>query len=419
MAGFQSGAREELRYVRTDERDVSSGTDYQIIPHSGNMTGPHKPGNRGPTDEVRADLRVGDNPLRGFTVPFQFGGVWRYGIYDDLIEMMLGGLFSSAVSIADTDIASDATGNKFTSATTDKFNDLSADVPCLVWIKRDGATPLSTLAVAISVVEGASPELVIGTGVAGADFGKTLTVEAAGDNVTIMHSGVVTEGVLELYAMLERAQLGVGHFHVGFGCIATQMDLNQQKGQDPTFGMQFMGVDHDSATTTFGTGTEIPAGTFNAFNAGSDIKFFGEDGEFSTAFTAASDLELFVNTINLAIACAAPAVDPMGIDGEYSHGRDTITPSGRFTLYTNDDARLVAAKQEGNVDSSLIWMNQKTVGGVTKAYGHWLPHIQYESADHEGGGKGGILTRPLTWRARISETHGLMYSLTRFDGLPL
>ena len=128
MADFQSGAGEEIRLVLTDQFDTSSGTDFRVIPHSGNPSGPNKPFTRGPSEEVNPTLQIQDNPVRGFTAPFSYNGLWRYAIHDDPFQMVMGRVWTVAVDVSGTDIAStNAAGvNKLTSVTSLKFTDLAS-----------------------------------------------------------------------------------------------------------------------------------------------------------------------------------------------------------------------------------------------------------------------------------------------------
>ena len=423
MTTFQAGAGEELSMQLNTEIVEVSATDLQIMPHAGNPTGPHKPFARGPSDEVQADLQIQDNPVRGFTVPFQFGGPFRYAIHEMPMRMVMNSNWTAAVSITGTDIATAATGNKFTSATVDKFNSLTPLVPCPIWIVRNAAVTgpiIATPAIALSVVEGASPELVIGAGTAGVDFGITLTTVAAGDDVIIMHSGVMNNGTTELFAVVEREQKGLGHFHGGFGMLGTQWDLNQQKGSDPTNAFQFLGRNAKNGTATYGTGTKTAAGTFNAFNVGANFQFFGENGLFSTFGLTPTTNELFPQRCNASMASAASPVDPMGLDGPEAHSKDTFIASGQFALFSHDDVRAgPLVRAIGNLESSLFWMNTKTVGAATNAYMFWYPTIQYGDSAQEGGGKGGQGLTTFPWMGKKDATHSITMAVARFTSLPL
>jgi len=418
MTDFQTGAGEELRIVLTDEQDTSSVTDMTVLPHSGNPTGPNKPYSRGPTDEVNSDLQIQDNPVRGFTVPFSYDGLWRYGIHDIPLQMVMGSAWSAAVSITGTDIASAATGNKFTSVTATKFAAFTAQVPCPVWILRDGATPLATYAIA-TAVEDTETTLVIGDGTAGDDFGVTLTVVAASDNVTIMHSGVLKNGSTAYWAIVERANADVGLYYAGYGMMCTNYDFKAQKGQDPGASFQFMGRDANDATSTFGTGTETAAGTFSAFNSGADLVYFGENGLFAAMDPTDAAIGWLPSQVNLSVSSAATPIDPMGINGPYANVKDTVTLSGNFSLFTTDAARVIRQRQVTNADSSLCWVNQKTVGAVTNAYFHWLPRIQYNTAEPGGGGQGGVSTLNYPFSVAKDQTHLISYAIARFAAVPL
>lgn len=418
MTTFQSGATEEIRLALNTQFATTSAGDLQLIPHSGNPSGPSKPYSRGPTDEVQANLQINDNLVRGFTVPFSYGGIWRYGIHDMPIQMILGSPWSAAVAITDTDIASNDTGNTFSSATTGKFDALAADVPCPVWIFRDGASPLATMAIATAVVEGATPSVTIGLGDGSDTFGVDLADVAAGDSVTIMHGGINRIGTTEYFAIAERAQTGLGIFYVGLGLMCTSWSLQQAKGSDATVSFDFMGIDADDALTTFGTGTVTAANTFPAFSTGADWRFFGEGGKFSSYDPTDDVTGWLPQSMNLNVASAANAIDAMGQDGPSAHTKDTVIVSGDYSIFTNKAGRLLGQKQKLNQDSSLFWANKKTdTSGVTAAYAHWVPRVQYESTDQDGGGQGGTLTSPTPWMASQHPTYLDTYVIGRFPAL--
>jgi hypothetical protein len=408
MAEFESGAREEIRWVETDQHDVSSVTDMTVLPHGGNPTGPHKPYDRGPTDEVASDLQVQDNPARSFTVPFSMQNVARYGAHDLPLQQVVNfrwlTAFDTGVVI---DIGSDAPGNKLVGP-AGTFDDLAAHVPCVVWLCRGGATPIAGQPVVATEVLAAGAELVLALG--GAN-GITLTTVAAGGDVQVMHSGVIKLGTELIFAMIERAQVGLGHFYAGFGLIGTQYDFNGSKGSDPTQSFNFMGKDADNATATFGTGTQTPAPGTKAFNFGSDLKHFREGG---TAVPL-----LFLQSLQYSIQAGVAAVDPAGIDGPYAHEKNRFQITGTATYFSNDAGRDVGQKANDKADSSLIFALQNTVSGITRAYVDWLPHVQYDQTEQQGGGNDSILTTPTNFMVAKHPTLGLMWSRSRFTGVPL
>ncbi len=410
MTTHETGSREELRYKRVTQGDRTISTDMTVYPHGGSPTGPSRSGNRGPTDQVDVGLRVRDNVLRSFTVPAGFGNVQLYGAYDEAFEQIFAKAWTAAVSITGTDIASTGTGNKFTSATSGKFDALASQVPCPVWIKRDGATPLSLPAIALSVVTGGSPELVIGTD---SQHGKTLTVVGAGDNVTIMHGGVLKEGTTPFYAAIERAQTGLGHYHIGWDLMCSRFQAEWQAAQDPRYSFDFMGTDANNATATYGTGSQTAAPTFPPFNPGTDFAVYQENGE------AAPASALFPVRHTLTLDRAPVAIHPLGYTGPKEHELGTLRVSGQSNLFSNNGARLAGQRQITNADTSFMWMDRKTSGGVTNGMVWWVPRAQYSTGEQANGGQDNPVNTNLQWNAALHSTYGLVVCVARLPALPL
>jgi len=409
MPDFDSGAREELRWIETAEQATTTATDMLVLPHSGNPTGPHKPYSRGPTDEVTSDLTVQGNVARNFTVPFSFQNVCRYGIYDPVFEQVFAERWLAAfdTTVLAT-IASVAVGNKLVASAGTPFAGLSAQVPCPVWLCRAGADAIPGQPVLATEVLAAGAELVLATD---ANNGITLTDVAEGDNVQVMHSGVLKNGTLDIFAMVERVKKGIGHFHAGFGMFATSLQFNGQKGSDPTWAIEMMGLNADRATATFGTGTEVAAPTTQPYNFGGHLKHLREGGAIVS--------DLLVRAINWTYNFGAAVVDPAGVDGPYAHTKIRQQLSGTFNWFKNDAAGAIEDKAHDQVDSSIWYALQRTDGGVTRAVHYWFPLLQYVDAGHEGGGQDSILEVPTPWETAKSATYGLQACTTRFTGVPL
>lgn len=425
MSDFQTGAGEEIRFVLTGQYDTTTAADFQAIVHTGSPTGPSMPRSRAQTDEVNPTLQVNDNPSREFTVECTVQGLWRSRLFDLPLQMVMGNLWAPAVSITGTDISSTSAAgvNKLQSATADKFLALATLVPCPVWVKRAGASPLAHYAIALAVQD-SNTTLVLGKGTAsGADpsdgvFGVNVGTVAIGDNVTVMNSGVLKNGALELFAMIERAQPGLGHYYAGFGMFMTQCDLTFAKGSDPTWNATWAGKTADNGTATYGTGIVTPAPTFPVFNCGQELKSFGLGGVYATKDTNPVSA-FFPTTIDLSIASAGNPVNPMGCDGPFAHTKDTVIVTGSTNLLSNNAARTFAKRQYTDEDGSIAWANQKTHKGVTESYFHWVPRIQFDTSAQEGGGNGSTVSTALSWMAAKHETYGMTYGIGRFYNLPL
>lgn len=410
---FGSGASEEIRWVETGQHDVTSADPMVVIPHGGNPSGPFKQYSRGPTDEVTADLTVNDNVARNFTVAMTVQNVIRYGCHDLPMQQVAGNYWT--VSPFDTGVLTTlstvATGNKFHAASGTPFSGLSALVPCPVWICRGGGTPITGRPVIAKAVLSGGADLQIETA---ANNGITLTDVAAGPNVQIMVAGVLKNGVEHIFALMERAMTILGHFHGGFGMIGTSLQFSGQKGQDPTWQIQFQGVDSSIATATFGSGSFTAAPTWKPFNFGSDFKHFREGGTLLTGTGA-----LAVHQLQWTLQSGVTAIDPAGQDGPYAHQKNRYQLNGSVNYYTNDAAKDVAAKASSKTDSSIFYALQRTEGSTTNAYVPWIPLVQYENAQPDGGGAESALMTNTTWQSAKSPTYGCQFCLARFTGVPL
>lgn len=406
MTEFESGAREAMQWAETSQHAVTAGA-MDVIPHGGNPTGPYKSFQRGPSDEVRSDLQVQDNINRGYKVSAALSNVVRYGAHDKVMEQVFNGRWSAAYnSTVLTTLQTIAAGNKIHPTSGTPFAALAADLPCPVWICRGGASPIAGQVVIATALSG--NDLVLATSSAN---GLTLTDVAAGDSVQVMHSGILKPGTEHIFALLQRVQAGLGHFYGGFGMMATKLDFKGQKGQDPTWSIDFEGLDCQAATATFGSGVVNAAPAWLGFNFGSDLKQFREGGSVVST--------LFPRDVQWSLASPVSPIDPAGQDGPYAHQKNRMVLSGSLEFYSNDSAKAVGVKAQTPTDSSLFFTLQKTEGGVTRAYAKWVPLIQYEQTQQTGGGNDSALMTPLQWHAALSATYGLAMALARFTGVPL
>lgn len=412
-ANFQSGAQEELRLVMTTSaQDVSSGTNMQVIPHGGNPTGPNKAWSRGITDEVTNDLTPVDNAVKGFTVPADFQNTIRYGTYDLVLQQPFNNLWSTPAFTTGvvTTIGSSVAGgaNKLVATVGTPFSTLSALLPCPVWICRGGGTPIT-----------GRPVIALSTGAAGAELnlaqatanGIALTTVAAGDSIVVQVDAVLKNGTTIIYALLERAQVALGHFRVGYGMVGTQVDFSGQKGQDPTYKLVLAGVDYASATATFGTGTNTAANANRVFTFGSEFKFFRENGTVVAT--------LLPHKITWSLQSPTSAVDPAGMDGAYDFSKNQYKLSGEVDYFSNTAGKAVGDRADAAGDSSLFYSLVKTYQGTTNAYTYWLPFIQYPGSTQEGGGANGILQTYTKWDAAKDPVTGLLICIARFANVPL
>lgn len=405
MSDFQSGSQEEIRIKIVAEHDTDlGGGDFEVLPHAGNPTGPHKEWSAGPTDEVTSDLSINDNVARGFTVPFSAGNVFRHKCFDTPLKMVLGSQDEAAVTITNsTTIASAATGNKFTGS-AGVFSGLGDQVPCHVWIKRGGSTPIAAAPYLALSVNGDGSELTMATATAG---GLTLTTVAAGDRVDMHVDQTFRNGTNHIFAIIERAMLGVGQFHAGFGMICTKFGIQAEKGSDPKTDFSFEGIDYAVATATFGSGTETPAPSFPVFNTGSGLRYFRVGGSVNA--------DLFLRSISLSIDSPVVAIDPAGVDGPYAHSKNRQTIGGEISLYTNTASRDLAddvnSREVLAVQFGLFCLDAE---GKLNGYMFYVPAAQCEKATHEGGGTDGILMTKVPFGAKRDATTGRVVIISRF-----
>lgn len=410
MTDFESGSREEVRWAETDQADETATNDMTVLPHGGSLSGPSRQFERGPSDEVRSDLTVNDNPVRGWTVPFSIQNVVRFGIYDLPVQQVFNGRWSTPAFDTGvlTDVQSVATGNKLVAAAGTPFADLTNLLPAPVWIVRGGADAIPGQPVVATEVLASGAELVLETD---GNNGLTLTDVAAGDDVQVMLNGVIKNGVEHIFALIERAQLGLTHFHGGFGMAGTSLSFNGQKGQDPTFQIDWMGLNAAAALATHGNGTVNAANGNKAFNFGSNLKHFRENG----AIVA----DLFLQSLQWQFQSGVGAIDPAGIDGPKAHQKNRIQVSGSANFFSNTEGKGVGDRADSAADSSIYYALQRTDGGVTNAYVKWLPLIQYTQGPNEGGGSDNPVTTNTSFETAKSPTYGCQICMARFADVPL
>lgn len=262
--GFGEGSLKQLRVVNETNPGETPASNMQIVPHKGDSGLDFEP-----NVQQSQNVNATGEPSQLFTTMTQVKGGYQvdpyYGAHDHFLWSLLKqSAWGSAFSHSGTGIAAVASGNKLTSTTSNAWNDLAPGDFVRVFGFADNDPFWARV---LSRTTGANPELALDP------VDVTLVDEAAGEEVTVMHSGKLILGTTPQYLSIEEAHLDIGQFWINQGCMPGTWNFvaDCQQGCSSQFS-DFLGLKQDRGSATFGTGTETaaPGNTIFQVNNGPD-----------------------------------------------------------------------------------------------------------------------------------------------------
>lgn len=288
-------------------------------------------------------------------IPFELS----YDLLNDWFEGALFSDWSTPCSVASTAISAVASTNSFDSASVD------FTVQNLVvgqWIRVAGFTTAGNNGLC-KVVSIASGSLVVS--------GLTLADEAVGDSVTIKGS-MLRNGVARHSYTVEKEYTDIAKFLVYTGMMVNNLKISVAPAAKITGSLSLIGVGHDTAGVTFGTGAHTAATTNSIMNGTRHVSNLLENGAVLGAGIYATNIEFTVNN-NLSGDNAIGSLNPVDI----SEGACDVT--GTATYYFSNTA--LYDKYLNDTSSSISFA---VTDGAGNTYVISFPNINYTAAPISG-----------------------------------
>jgi len=390
-----AGAQQQVRAILEVTEGTTPATDMTVIPHA-TVTNHLPSTDRSPTANVSSDLKVVDNPRRSI----DFSGALTADITHQGADLLLrSGLNRTADATltglaAQTDVAGVDSGNKFTSATTDKFNSVTLGVPMFL---SGMTTNADGWMVGNSIVTGASPELVVSH--------YDLADEAATPAVTLAADGYLTESSTFSTLSIEVADTDQGFFRIARGVRVNSIEISGSKGSDPQYTFNWAAISGDSATSTYGTGTNTAATSTTVFDMADNFDLFS----VNVAAAGPASSSYLPTEVSLSIKCGDKMIDPAGQLSKASNYLSRFEVTGSFTLLKNTGAHSLINAVDDDTLGNLFWV--WTDGTYSTAV--FLPAIQYTSVSESGSGNDSPLTLTFNFTAKKHASYGHMIAISK------
>ena len=339
--------------------------------------------------EIRSDRNIRDNILVDMEPSGSFNFELSYSDFDKFMEGALFSAWSTAVNVtAATDIAAVASGNQFTSTSTD-FT--TKNIVVGQWIKISGFATSANNGIA-KVVSVAANALVVS--------GLTLVNESATPAIT-MTGQRLRNGVTQKSYTLENEFTDIVQFLSFTGMMVNNFTLDVKVGDVVTGSVGFMGLSSARGTSTVGTGAAIAGSNNDIMNGVSDVSNILENGTLlSTGGVYVLSTSIDVNN---------------GLKGQKAVG--TLGNVGLLTGRANVTGKLEVYFKNGSLYDKLINDTSTSLSfritDGTNTYVVTLPKLKFNGGDPTVSGVDANVILPLGFQAIYDTTTACTIQIDR------
>lgn len=334
--------------------------------------------------EIRSDRQITDVRHGNYQVGGDISVELSYGAFDDLLQALCGGTWTTAAS--ETEITFSATNSD------NSFNDSANG------FVTAGFVAGQTLTVSGFTESANNGTFVIESVAAGKIIvsGGTLTDEVAGDSVTMSAPSILKGGTTRRYFTFERLFTDLTKYLRYTGCEINTLSLNVQPNAMVTGGFGVVGLSADASS-----GTALSGSTYNSATTASPMdSFSGSIQEAGSAIAVVTQIQLDI----------ANGIDPLFVVGQQGATGNSI---GRFqvggTLTAYFDSTTMLDKFVNETESDLMFI---TSDG-TNNYRFRIPRIKYNGGQPDVSGEGPV-TLAMPFQALLDSAHGTSLSVERY-----
>lgn len=334
--------------------------------------------------EIRSDRQITDTIL---TARQPSGGInfeFSYAMLDDLIEGAFGSDWTT-VSFSGTDIAAVASGNKYTSTSTDfTAHNLVVDQ----WILVAGFATAANNGWA-QVVSFDATNLVVA--------GLTLVNESATPSISIKGDWLRNGTDKKSYSV--EKELGTNLFMHFLGMRVGSAVLNIASNAILTGSVSFVGKESGTGTSTIGTGSPVAPPTWTPMSASSNVTDVYESGSPSSEYFTKIDI-----TIDNGLRSQPAIGTPYNIGVGY--GRCNVTGSAEvyFTGFTTYNKFINQTAFALEIPFSDLDGNKYMIS---------MPNCKFSSGEITIGAADADILVPLNFQALMDPTNEYTIQLIR------
>lgn len=344
------------------------------------------------SQEIRSDRQVSDIIRTGINAEGEIGIELSYGEYDPLIEagLFADSTWSSPVSVCtiDTNVSAAASDNSFNHTSAWSSNPGQYE-----WIKVSGFTTAGNNGF-FKVLSVTGTKIVV--------EGGTLVDEAAGDEVTIVQGGSITNGTTFKHFTVEKdlvlSDNTTHRFQVFTGMTVDRLSVSVPTDGVVTGSIGFIGKDMTPGTSTVDAGSGYTASQTNDILNSIDNVTVIENGALASATNVSFEL---ANNLRARLQ--------IGTLGAVSMGAGTMDLTGQFQQYFASTAVLDAFANFS--DRSLAYVFEDSSG---QGYVFDFPSVKYTTGATNAGGINQDLYADMQWTARLDATESITMRVVRF-----
>ena len=356
-----------LGYAREANLGVNpSGTPITTIPWVG---GPGIQADKETTRsaQVRTDAQLADIKEVGQAGRADFNFELEADTYDDFLRSLIraDADWSTAVSVSGaTDIAAAATGNKYTSTTTD-FT--AVNITAGQWIYVTGFTEAANNGwKRVSAVTDAN-NLAI-------DTAQSLTTEAAGDSITMAGQQITNGSTLHSYVLQQQYADLTNRWHRLTGARAVSASLVMPPSGIIQLSLGFAGLTKSQQSAHAGNGSA---------NAAASKTVASEVDGFEAVYIDGAAISYDVFELGLDINLAARPRKPLGSKANTRINVGGVDVRGNIRFELDDDSWAYEAQFLAHTKFKLAFSVDM---GSNERYLIELPGVQYTEAPTDIGG---------------------------------
>jgi len=378
-----NGSGHQMSYVAESTQGTTPSTpSFSPIRHVGTTLGLSK--TTITSAEIRSDRQITDVRHGNYQVGGDVSIELSYGSFDDLLEAVFGGTWTTAASETETTFSAASSDNS--------FNDSGSG------FVTAGFVAGQTITVSGFTESANNGTFVVESVVAGKMVvsGGTLTDEAAGDTVTIAGPSILKGGTTRRYFTFERLFTDLTQYLRYTGCEINTLSLDVQPNAMVTGGFGVVGLSADAASAS-----AIAGATYGSATTSSPMdSFTGSIEDAGSAIAVVTQIQLDIDN----------GVEPLFVVGQQGATGNSI---GRFavtgTLTAYFDSVSLLNKFVNETESDLMFV---TSDG-TNNYRFRVPRIKYNGGQPDVADEGPV-TLAMPFQALLDSSHGTSLSVERY-----
>lgn len=380
-------SRSVLRYVAESTLGTTPASALTEVRQTSNSLARNQ--SYATSQEIRSDRNIRDSILVDMEPSGDFNFELSYGDFDTFLEGAMFSTYSTAKSVAGTDISAVNATNSYASSSTDFTTE---NISVGDWIKVAGFTTSGNNGFA-KVTAVAANLLTVS--------GLTLTDEAAGDSVTMTGSSLRNGTTLKSFTM-ENEFTDITQFISFTGMVVSTAALNLAVGSILNGTFSFIGMDSAIAGSTVGTGSAVAASSNDVMNSVADISNIRENG----ALMSTSGIYVLSAAINVDNGIRGQKA--IGNLGNIGIGKGRCNVTGSLEVYFSD-----AALYNKFINNTATSIDFRVTDG-TNTYIIDIPNLKFQNGDPTVSGIDADVVLPLDFQALYDATDGCTLSIHKF-----